>query len=373
MAIESTFEKRCLDIKAPTELSFITASISILLILTNIPGNVLIILALVFDPNKNLRTPFNWLVVNLATADLIVGIVTQPISAYFHIKEGLKDPTDPEELTLVHMAYLIPCTASVLSLTSLAVERYLAVKKPNTYRTKVTNKRISMTIVIIWLMSLSLPNIYYRVGFTTYAFIFANSSVVMAVFIMSLTYILLRRKVSNVQRNQSSSGAASLTSAEGNGNKRLPEQELSVIMNTKNDPNDTKQKRQFSDLAVFSTSVETNNEIQSKRKTQIKTASITLNTSNAMATKRQALEAKVTEMFLIVLVALLCCYGPSTVMMYLVNFCEGCSCETLHWFRDAHIVFALMNSSVNFLCYALRSMRFRNAFVKLLRIGRGSN
>ena len=266
MAIESTFEKRCLDIKAPTELSFMTASISILLILTNIPGNVLIILALVFDPNKNLRTPFNWLVVNLATADLIVGVVTQPISAYFHIKEGLKDPTDPEELTLVHMAYLIPCTASVLSLTSLAVERYLAVKKPNTYRTKVTNKRISMTIVIIWLISLSLPNIYYRVGFTTYAFIFANSSVVMAVFIMSLTYILLRMKVSNVQRNQSSSGAASLTSAEGNGNKRLPEQELSVIMNTKNDPNDTKQKRQFSDLAVFSTSVETNNEIQSKRK-----------------------------------------------------------------------------------------------------------
>lgn len=372
MAIESTFEKRCLEIQAPTELSFISASISIILILTNIPGNILIILALVFDPNKNLRTPFNWLVVNLATADLIVGIITQPISAYFHIKEGLRYPTDPKELALVHMAYLIPCTASVLSLTSLAVERYLAVKKPNTYRTKVTNKRIIVTIVIIWLISFSLPNIYFHVGFTTYAFIFANSAVVLAVFIMSLTYILLRLKVSNVQRDKTSSGTVPSTSADGNNDQKLPEQVLSVTTKTKNDLNVTEQKKQFSDLAVFSTSVETDNDSQSKRQTQIKTANMTRNIPNAIATRRQLLEAKVTEMFLIVLFALLCCYGPSTIMMYLVNFCESCSCVTLHWFRDIHILFALMNSSINFLCYALRSIRFRNAFLRLLRIGRVS-
>ena len=145
--------------------------------LTNIPGNILIILAVVLDPNKNLRTPFNWLLVNLATADLIVGFITQPISAYYHIKEGLRLHRSPQEVKTHHMAYFISCTASVLSLTSLAVERYLAVRKPNAYRTNVNNKRIAATVAIIWLISLSLPRVYLEVGFTMYGFIFVNSSI----------------------------------------------------------------------------------------------------------------------------------------------------------------------------------------------------
>ena len=59
MVFESAFEKRCQDVEAPPELSSTTASISIVLMLTNIPGNILIILVVVLDPNKNLRTPFN--------------------------------------------------------------------------------------------------------------------------------------------------------------------------------------------------------------------------------------------------------------------------------------------------------------------------
>ena len=79
--------------------------------------------------------------------------------------------------------------ASVLSLISLAVEIYLAVRKPNTYRTKVTNKRIVSTIVIMWLISLSLPNSYFTGRFTTYAFIFSNTFLVLAVLITCDVYL----------------------------------------------------------------------------------------------------------------------------------------------------------------------------------------
>ena len=79
-------------------------------------------------------------------------------------------------------------------------------------------------------------------------------------------------------------------------------------------------------------------------------------------------EQKVTKMFMVVLVALLCCYGPSTVFIYAMSFCESCSCTTLHWFRDLQFLFVIMNSSVNFFCYALRSPRFRNAFKRILKI-----
>ncbi|XP_028410722.1 histamine H2 receptor-like [Dendronephthya gigantea] len=317
MVIESTFDERCQAGAPPIELAFMTASISIAFILTNIPGNLLNIFAVVFDPNKNLRTPFNWLIVNLSVADLIVGVITEPYLAYYTIKEGLRRNEDPKELTLTHMAYFISCTASILSLTSLAVERYLAVRNPNTYRDKVTNKRIILTTIFIWLISLSLPNIYFHVGFTAYAFIFANTSIAVAFMIICITYTLMRRKL------------------------RSRSLRIETTSSTSADANEISHDENQSTFNV-----------------------------DCMAAKKQLLEAKITQMFLIVLIALLCCYGPSTVMIYFVNFCEGCSCTTLHWFRDIHILFALMNSSVNFFCYALRSPRFRSAFAKLLRINR---
>ena len=115
MIFKSAFEKRCLYAGVPIQLrqlSFTSASVVILLTLTNIPGNILIVLVLVLDPNKNLRTPFNWLLVNLATADLIVGFITQPISAYYHIKERIKETH--------RMAYFITCTCQSYEFGSLS-------------------------------------------------------------------------------------------------------------------------------------------------------------------------------------------------------------------------------------------------------------
>ena len=38
-------------------------------------GNTLVLLAILIDPNKDLRTPFNYFVANLAVADLTVGLL----------------------------------------------------------------------------------------------------------------------------------------------------------------------------------------------------------------------------------------------------------------------------------------------------------
>ena len=325
MFIESTFDKRCQAIGPPSELSFMTASMSIVFIITNIPGNILVILAVFLDPNKNLRTPFNWLVVNLAIADLIVGVITEPFFVYYHIKEGMKKNRVSEELMTIHMAYFVSCTASVLSLTSLAVERYLAVRvrKPNTYRNKVTNKRILLTIVMIWLISLSLPNIYFHVGFPNYAFIFTNTCNVVAVLIICITYTLMRRKAPEAI------------------NKTRHCQRLSTAITRIADYEDgvTHSRQSLrTQAAAPSTSAEANI-VKSPDQNHLPTLNTNLNSSNALSNSKQLLEAKVTEMFLIVLIVLLCCYGPSTIMMYLENSCIRCS-------------------------------RFRRAFVKLFRLNR---
>ena len=366
MVIDSTFEKRCQSIEPPTELSFLTASLSAVLILTNIPGNILVILAVVLNPNKNLRTSFNWLVVNLEAADLIVGVITEPLCVYYHIREGLGDSGLSNKMITIHMAYFVSCTASVLSLTSLAVERYLAIRKPNTYRTKVTNKRIVLTIAIIWIISLSLPNIYFDVGFTTFGFIFANTSIAVAVLIICTTYTLMRRKIGNNAGPENVRKSASSTTLKQMTNDPSKSQHLSV---SKTESKSVTYHSTEPTPTASETSGEANN-LQSQVNSQPTIFNTNMCFSNAIEKKRQLLEAQFTQMFLIVLIGLLCCYGPSTIMMYLVNFCKHYSCITLHWFRDFHILFTATNSSVNFFCYSLRSSKFKSAFVKLLRTNR---
>lgn len=163
----------------------------------------------------------------------------------------------------------------------------------------------------IWLFSLSVPFVYFEVGYITYAFIFANTAIVLAIGITCFTYGLILRAFK--QRAQDA-----LTVTNHNADEE------------KNNGGTVGKKAQGQSAATW--------------------------------------ERKVTKMFLVVLVALLCCYGPSTVLIYAMSFCESCSCTTLHWFRDLQFLFAIMNSSVNFFCYALRSPRFRNAFAKILRI-----
>ena len=109
-------------------MSYFTASIAFLLMILNIPGNLLQILAVVLDPYKKLRTPFNFMMTNLALADLIVGTVTEPMSIYVHWTEGIGGHVTLRESRVLFMSYFISCTASLLSLATLAVERYLAIR-----------------------------------------------------------------------------------------------------------------------------------------------------------------------------------------------------------------------------------------------------
>lgn len=119
-------EEECHGRDSTTGMSYFTGSIAALLMLLNIPGNLLLILAVVLDPFKKLRTPFNFMMVNLALADLIVGTVTEPLSIYIHWKEGVGEHVTLTVSRVFFMSYFISCTASLLSLAILAVERYLA-------------------------------------------------------------------------------------------------------------------------------------------------------------------------------------------------------------------------------------------------------
>ena len=165
---------RCSNVSAPTALSVTTASACCIFTVTAITGNLLVLLAVIIDPNRNLRSRFNFLVANLAAADLIVGffVLPMPMSVEFYIRESKTDLA----ITILRrdharrVGYFISCTASLLSLAALARDRFIAIKDPLRYRTQMTTKQAAIVSLVIWVISSGLPFLYFLIGYLKYSF-----------------------------------------------------------------------------------------------------------------------------------------------------------------------------------------------------------
>lgn len=188
----------CDNITAPTYLSFSSATCTILSSLVASVGNFLVVLAVFLDPNKDLHSPFNYFVANLGLADLTVGLVTSPLAAIYLISEGLKNPNQQFRVWM-HMTYFISCTASLLSLTALALDRYVAVTYPLLYRFKLSPVRAFLVSLLVWTVSILFSLIYFVVGYNKFRFVFANTAVAVTFAVLIFTNMKifkhLRRQV----------------------------------------------------------------------------------------------------------------------------------------------------------------------------------
>ncbi|CAL8113970.1 unnamed protein product [Orchesella dallaii] len=114
-----------------------------------IVGNCLVILA-VFISTK-LRTVTNLFIVSLAVADLMVGLAVLPFSATWEIF-GVW--IFGEIWCSVWLAVDVwMCTASILNLCAISLDRYVAVTRPVTYPSIMSSKRAKLLIGAVWVLS----------------------------------------------------------------------------------------------------------------------------------------------------------------------------------------------------------------------------
>ena len=187
----------CENITAPTYLSFTTAAGSALISIVASVGNILVVLAVFLNPNKDLRSPFNYLIANLSFADLVVGLVLAPFSTVYHILEGLEMLMDWfKHMTAI--VYFVTCTASLVSLTAVALDRYVAITYPLIYRTKLNPNRPVLASLMVWIVSISLSMIYLAVGYNRFRFIFATTAVATTFVVLIVT----NSKIFSYLRNQ---------------------------------------------------------------------------------------------------------------------------------------------------------------------------
>lgn len=87
----------------------------------------------------------------------------------------------------MHVSFFISCTASLLSLSALALDRYVAITYPLFYRSKLNAKRSLLVSAGVWTVSVSLSMIYFAVGYDKFRFVFANTAVVVTFVVLLFT------------------------------------------------------------------------------------------------------------------------------------------------------------------------------------------
>jgi hypothetical protein len=108
----------------------ITASFSILVVMDLI-GNTLVILIIL--TNKTMKSPMNYLLINLAVADMMVGIFIAPkfiLSHLFTHPDGLAGTVICKLLTGGNL-WCIGIVASSFSLVAVSIERYFSIVHPS--------------------------------------------------------------------------------------------------------------------------------------------------------------------------------------------------------------------------------------------------
>uniref|UniRef100_A0A8C8RDK8 Neuromedin U receptor 2 n=1 Tax=Pelusios castaneus TaxID=367368 RepID=A0A8C8RDK8_9SAUR len=128
-----------------------------LIFVVGVMGNLLV--CLVILKHRNMKTPTNYYLFSLAISDLLVLFLGMPLEIY-EMWNNYPFLFGPVGCYFKTALFETVCFASILSMTTLSVERYIAILHPFRAKLESTRKRALRIIIVLWVLSVlfSLPN-----------------------------------------------------------------------------------------------------------------------------------------------------------------------------------------------------------------------
>ena len=183
---------------------FAMGIVNILLAITASCGNIVTLVAL--QKQFTLPSPSRVLFRSLATSDVCVGLISQPLFAASLLLIGYGRRWDVC-LLLRYSTYLVSttlCGVSLLTLTAISVDRLLVLLLRFKYRIVVTGTRMKAVVACFWITSLvtSIAYLKSRRIFFIVTAVVIMLSVVISAFSYSTIFFILRRHQNKISDKQ---------------------------------------------------------------------------------------------------------------------------------------------------------------------------
>ncbi|KAL4617928.1 D(4) dopamine receptor-like [Arapaima gigas] len=134
----------------PARYNYPALLLGVALILVIILGNVLVCLSVLTE--RSLKTATNYFIVSLAVADLLLAVLVLPLYVYSEFLGGIWTLNMYICDALMTMDVML-CTASILNLCAISVDRYIAVVVPLKYNRNQFSMRQLILITATWVLS----------------------------------------------------------------------------------------------------------------------------------------------------------------------------------------------------------------------------
>ncbi|XP_001627648.3 neuromedin-K receptor isoform X2 [Nematostella vectensis] len=131
-------------------LVFLTSGYILIFAIATLVNSIIIYVVLKY---RNTKTAFNYLIVNLAASDILHAVVVCPLSIGAFFYKGVFPGGDFGLAVCKLQAYLltVPISVSVLTMTVISFDRYLAIVHP--LKRALSVKAVTWVVSFIWLAS----------------------------------------------------------------------------------------------------------------------------------------------------------------------------------------------------------------------------
>lgn len=307
--------------------------------------------------SKKLQTPANFLIASLAVTDLLVSILVMPICVLYTV---IHTWTLGQIVCDIWLSSDITCcTASILHLCVIALDRYWAITDAVEYSKKRTTGRAAGMVATAWVIaiSISLPPLFWRqvkadeltsCSVNTDHIFYTIYSTFGAFYIPTLLLIVLYGRIYVEARKRI------LKQSPKKVGKRLTSAHL--VSNSPGSAAST------SSLQCGRHDAPSSDTGSSTSENQVK---VTL--SDAVLEKKRisaARERKATKTLGIILGAYIICWLPFFIYTLLVATCDTCFNPELF---DFFTWLGYLNSLINPIIYTMSNEDFKKAFHKLTR------